>query len=35
MEEFSSFGELINKYWDFITGKNRKKSSKKTDIDSK
>lgn len=35
MEEFSSFGELMNKYWDIITGKNKKKSSKKTDIDSK
>jgi hypothetical protein len=34
MEEFSSFKELMNKYWNFITGKSKKKSAKDSDIDA-
>jgi hypothetical protein len=33
MEEFSSFRELMNKYWSFITGKRKKKQPKEKDID--
>jgi hypothetical protein len=35
MEDFSSFRELINKYWSFFTGKGKKKQPSEKDIDKK
>lgn len=34
MEEFSSFQELMHKYWNILSGKSRKEKKSATDIDS-